>query len=67
MLSEQVDLLDDLIEISNQSSSQLHLIGETPDVVMISCGHHDSFSPFSGMAWEVVGLRLLYLFLRFMS
>jgi hypothetical protein len=43
------------------------LIGEAPDVVTISCGHHDSFRSFSGAAWEVVVLRLLYLFLRFMS
>jgi hypothetical protein len=42
------------------------LIGEAPDVVMISYGHHDSFSFFSGAAWEVAVLRLLYLFLRFM-
>jgi hypothetical protein len=67
MLSQQVDLLDGLVEISNQSSSQLHLIGEAPDVVMISCGHHDSISSFSGMAWEVVVLQLLHLFLCFMS
>jgi hypothetical protein len=53
--------------ISDQSMSQLHLVGEAPDVVMISRGHHDSFSSFSGAAWEVEVLRLLYLFLRFMS
>jgi hypothetical protein len=40
----------------NQSSSQLHLIGEAPNVVMISCRHHSSFSSFSGVAWEVVVL-----------
>jgi hypothetical protein len=32
------------------------LIGEAPDVVTISCGHHDSFSSFSGTASEVVVL-----------
>jgi hypothetical protein len=53
--------------ISNQSSSQLHLIGETPDVVTFSCGHHDSFSFFLSVVWEVAVLRLLYLFLCFMS
>jgi hypothetical protein len=36
-------------------------------VVTISCGHHDSFSSFSGAAWEVAVLRLLHLFLRFIS
>jgi hypothetical protein len=66
MLSKQVDLLDGLIKILNQSSSQLHLIGEALDVVMISCGHHDSFSSL-GAAWEVAVLRLLHLFLCFMS
>jgi hypothetical protein len=50
----------------NQSSSQLHLIGKAPDVVMISCEHHDIFCSFSGVAWEVAVLRLLYLFLCFM-
>jgi hypothetical protein len=67
MLSYQVDLLDGLVEISNQSSSQLPLINKAPDVVTISCGHHDSFSSFSSAAWEVAVLRLLLLFLRFMS
>jgi hypothetical protein len=43
------------------------LISEAPDVVTISCGHHDSFSSFLSMAWEVAVLQLLHLFLRFMS
>jgi hypothetical protein len=67
MLSLQVDLLDDLIEFSDQSLSQLHLIDEAPDVVMISCEHHDSFNSFLSVAWEMVVLRLLHLFLRFRS
>jgi hypothetical protein len=46
---------------------QLHLVGEALDVVTISCGHHDNFNSFSGAAWEVAVLRLLHLFLRFMS
>jgi hypothetical protein len=54
MLSQQVDLLDDFVKISDQSMSQLHLVGEAPDVVTISRGHHDSFSSFSGAAWEVM-------------
>jgi hypothetical protein len=53
--------------MSDQSTSQLHLVGEAPDVVMISRRHHDSFSSFSGVAWEVAVLELLHLFLRFMS
>jgi hypothetical protein len=47
--------------------SQLHLVGEAPDVVMISRVHHDSFSSFSGVALEVVVLQLLHLFLHIMS
>jgi hypothetical protein len=47
--------------------SQLHLIGEAPNVVTISCGHHHGFSSFSGVAQEVAVLRLLHLFLRFIS
>jgi hypothetical protein len=43
------------------------LVSEAPDVVTISRGHHDNFSSFSGTAWEVVVLRLLHLFLHFMS
>jgi hypothetical protein len=67
MLSKRVDLLDGLVEILNKSSSQLHLIGETLNVVTISCGHYDSFSSFLGVAWEVAVLQLLHLFLCFMS
>jgi hypothetical protein len=67
MLSSQVDLLDGLIEISDQSSSQLHMNDESPNLVMISCGHHDSFSSFLGTACEVAVLYLLYMFLHFMS
>jgi hypothetical protein len=36
-------------------------------VVTISYGHHDSFSSFSGAAWQVAVLQLLHLFLCFMS
>jgi hypothetical protein len=34
---------------------------------MIFREHHHDFSSFSGMAWEVAILRLLHLFLHFMS
>jgi hypothetical protein len=34
---------------------------------MISRGHHHDFNSFSGVAREVVVLRMLHLFLRFMS
>jgi hypothetical protein len=47
--------------------SQLHLIGEAPNVAAISHVHHYSFSSFSGMAQKVAVLRMLHLFLRFMS
>jgi hypothetical protein len=56
MLSKQLDLLDSLIMISNQGMSQLHLVGEAPNVITISCGHHHGFSSFLSMACEVVVL-----------
>jgi hypothetical protein len=56
MLSEQLDLLDVLVKISDQSMSQLHLVGEAPNVVAISRGHHHDFSSFSGVAREVAVL-----------
>jgi hypothetical protein len=56
MLSLQLDLLDGLVKISDQSTSQLHLVGEAPYVVMVSRGHHHNFSSFKGMALEVAVL-----------
>jgi hypothetical protein len=32
------------------------LVGEAPNVVTISCGHHHGFSSISGMAREVTVL-----------
>jgi hypothetical protein len=54
MLTQQLDLLDGLIKISNQSTSQLHLIGEAPNTVMISCGQNRGFNSSMGSAQEVV-------------
>jgi hypothetical protein len=48
------NLLNDLIKISDQSTSQLPLVGEAPDVVTVSHGHHHNFNSFSGTAQEVV-------------
>jgi hypothetical protein len=53
MLSYQLDLLDSLIKISNQSMSQLHLVSEAPNMAAISRGHHHSFNSFSGTTQEV--------------
>jgi hypothetical protein len=36
MLSRQLDLLDGFIQISDQGTSQLHLISEASHVVVIS-------------------------------
>jgi hypothetical protein len=47
------NLLNDLIKISDQSMSQLPLVGEAPDVVTVSRGHHHNFNSFSGAAQEV--------------
>jgi hypothetical protein len=67
MLSKQLDLLDGLVKISDQSMSQLHLVGEAPNVVTIPQGHHHGFSSFLDAAREVVVLRMLHLFLCFIS
>jgi hypothetical protein len=67
MLSQQLDLLDGLIKISNQCMSQLHLVGEASNEVAISRRHHHGFSSFSGTAREVALLQMLYLIILFMS
>jgi hypothetical protein len=56
VLSKQVNLLDNLVKISDQSMMELHLTSEAPDVVTISCVHHHNFNSFSSVAWEVVVL-----------
>jgi hypothetical protein len=66
MLSQQLDLLDGLINISNQCMGQLHLVGEASNAVATFRGQHHGFSSFSGMAREVAVLQMLRLIILFM-
>jgi hypothetical protein len=66
LLSQQFDLLDVLIKISDQGMSQLHLISEAPNAVVISSGHHHDFGSFSSTQ-EVVVQQMLHSFTHFMS
>jgi hypothetical protein len=56
MLSQQLDLLDGFIQISNQGMSQLHLISEASHVVVASSGQNYGFRSFFSSAQEVVVL-----------
>jgi hypothetical protein len=66
MLSQQLDLLDGFIQISDQGMSQLFLISEASHVVMISNRQYHDFRSFSS-AREMVVLRMHHLLIRFMS
>jgi hypothetical protein len=67
MLSQQLDLIDSFIQISDQGMSQLHLISEAPNAVMISSRQHHGFCSFFGLAPEVAVLQMLHLLTHFMS
>jgi hypothetical protein len=54
MLSQQLDLLDGFIQISDQGTSQLNLISEASHVVVTSRMQYHSFRSFFSSAWEVV-------------
>jgi hypothetical protein len=56
MLFQQLDLFDSFIQISDQGTSQLHLISEAPNAVMISSRQHHDFQSFFGSAQEVAVL-----------
>jgi hypothetical protein len=56
MVTKLLDLLHDLIEISNQSIGQLHLVGKASNVVTTFHGQHQSFSSFSALARELAVL-----------
>jgi hypothetical protein len=67
MLSQHLGRLDNLVKISDQGMSQLHLISEAPNVVTISSGHHHGFSSLLGSTREVAVLCMLHSFTRFKS
>jgi hypothetical protein len=50
MLSQQLNLLDCFIQISDQGMSQLHLISEASHAVVISSRQHHNFHSFFGSA-----------------
>jgi hypothetical protein len=53
MLSQQLDFLDSFIQISDQGMSQLHLISEAPNAVMIPSRQNHGFRSFFILAREV--------------
>jgi hypothetical protein len=67
MLSQQLDLLDSFVQISDQGMSQLHLISEASHVVVASSGQNYSSRSFFSSAWEVAVLRMCHLLIRLMT
>jgi hypothetical protein len=67
MLSQQLDLLDSFIQISDQSMSQLHLISEASHTVVTSSKQYHNFCSFFSSAREVAVLRMHHLLIRLMS
>jgi hypothetical protein len=53
MLSQQLDLLDGFIQISDQGMSQLHLISEASHAVVTSSRQYHRFCSFFSSAQEV--------------
>jgi hypothetical protein len=47
--------------------SQLHMVGEASNAVVISCRQYRSFNSFFSSTQEVAVLRMLHLFIHFMS
>jgi hypothetical protein len=56
MLTQQLDLLNGFIQISDQGMSQLHLISEASHTVIISNRQYHGFHAFFSSAQEVVVL-----------
>jgi hypothetical protein len=66
MFSQQLDLLDSFVQISDQGMSQLHLISEASHVVVASSGQNYSSRSFSS-AQEVAVLRMCHFLIRLMT
>jgi hypothetical protein len=66
MLSQQLDLLDGFVQISDQGTSQLHLISEASHVVVASSGQNYSSRSFNS-AQEVAVLRICHLLIHLMT
>jgi hypothetical protein len=67
MLSQQLDLLDSFIQISDQGTSQLHLINEASHAVVISSRQYHDFRSFSSSAQKVALLQICHFLIYFMS
>jgi hypothetical protein len=55
MVAKLLDFLHGLVEISNQSMGQLHLVGKASNAIVTFHGQHHSFNS-SGSAREVTVL-----------
>jgi hypothetical protein len=67
MLSQQLDLFNGFIQISDQGTSQLHLISEASHAVMTSSRQYHDFRNFSSSAQELVVLRMSHSLICLMS
>jgi hypothetical protein len=67
MLSQQLDLLGGFVQISDQGTSQLHLISEASHVVVASSGQNYSSRSVFSSAREVVVLQMCHLLIRLMT
>jgi hypothetical protein len=67
MLSQQLDLLDGFIQISDQGMSQLHLISKASHAVITSSRQYHDFRSFFSSAREVAVLRLCHSLIRLIS
>jgi hypothetical protein len=67
MLSQQLDLLDGFVQISDQGTNQLHLISEASHVVVASSGQNYSSHSFFSLAREVAILRMCHLLIHLMT
>jgi hypothetical protein len=66
MFTQLSNLIYVLVEISDQSTGQLHLLGKASNAVMTFYGQHHSFSSFTGSAQEVAILHMLHLIIHLM-
>jgi hypothetical protein len=67
MFTQLLDLLNGLVEVSNQSMGQLHLVGKASNAVMIHRRQHRSFNSLTCSTQEVVVLGMLHLIILLMS
>jgi hypothetical protein len=56
MLSQRLDLLDGFVQMSDQGTSQLHLISEASHAVVISSRQYHGFCSLFVLAQEVAVL-----------